>query len=589
MRQRRELIFWSIAVFVILINGCSAPTDEPIEVEGPREAQIAPFLWKIEGEKTSYLYGTIHVTDERVLRIPTIVERAIDEVDFYYAETAIGEIDSLKALEFSFLPKDKTLRDVLPADVYKKLDSYLISKGISILKFSQLKVEVVVFFLIYLEAEQLETDYFLDSYLYEIALRKGKTVGGIETIEESSEFFNTLTADEKTRWLNLTLDDFKKNNGSELDIFIQSYLTGDEDELLESSIEEHIEDKELEDKIEKILLTDRNKNMANRIARKVKAGESSFFAFGAAHFLGEESVVALLKEQGLKVTRIPFGKEGKCDPPTVTLHGHCYFPKGNFSQFLDVKRNAICDDERITRSYVRDFCYTDLAMKNSDIAYCLSINESSSCLKRVAEKTRNLKDCAPLDAVERDTCYYRISVLSNNPKGCDAISSVAEHAALCYSYFAGKKDDNSFCSKIKLDLPMTLTFADTLENEDIINAVGMPYTEFCKSKYAKTYPSYPDWEFKEIYYLPDKCAKEVCLLDDILESKKLERCGELSESYSNICEGIKQKDTSKCGGDVQDICFLKFATFFKDIMFCENIKHEVSREKCFGTVAVAIG
>ena len=36
-----------------------------------------PWLWIVEGEKPSFLYGTIHVPDDRVLALPEVVEEAI--------------------------------------------------------------------------------------------------------------------------------------------------------------------------------------------------------------------------------------------------------------------------------------------------------------------------------------------------------------------------------------------------------------------------------------------------------------------------------------------------------------------------------
>jgi hypothetical protein len=55
------------------------------------------------------------------------------------------------------------------------------------------------------------------------------------------------------------------------------------------------------------MLINRNEKMASRVIEQIKSNPetSLFFAFGAAHFLGENSVVELLRSHGLEVRRVP--------------------------------------------------------------------------------------------------------------------------------------------------------------------------------------------------------------------------------------------------------------------------------------------
>ncbi len=46
----------------------------PAQAQGIKPTE-KPFLWKIEGEVDSYLYGTIHVPDKRVTTLPKVVRR----------------------------------------------------------------------------------------------------------------------------------------------------------------------------------------------------------------------------------------------------------------------------------------------------------------------------------------------------------------------------------------------------------------------------------------------------------------------------------------------------------------------------------
>ena len=62
----------------------------------------------------------------------------------------------------------------------------------------------------------------------------------------------------------------------------------------------------LNQRIKKILLTDRNKIMAERIGKMLsgKTGKSYFFAVGSAHLGGEQSVLKYLEKMGYSVKQV---------------------------------------------------------------------------------------------------------------------------------------------------------------------------------------------------------------------------------------------------------------------------------------------
>ena len=64
----------AIAIGAVCINGDA-------KAQSARSAPTSyPLLWEIGGLKKSYLYGTIHVADERVLNLPQSVRDAISEL-----------------------------------------------------------------------------------------------------------------------------------------------------------------------------------------------------------------------------------------------------------------------------------------------------------------------------------------------------------------------------------------------------------------------------------------------------------------------------------------------------------------------------
>ena len=92
---------------------------------------------------------------------------------------------------------------------------------------------------------------------------------------------------------------------------VDAYISGDIERIdaeVTNSITETFpgEDKELGDRILKRILTDRDVIMADYIDATLKKSpqEIHFFAAGAAHYTGKESVRARLEKKGYKITRI---------------------------------------------------------------------------------------------------------------------------------------------------------------------------------------------------------------------------------------------------------------------------------------------
>ena len=91
-----------------------------------------------------------------------------------------------------------------------------------------------------------------------------------------------------------------------LKVLIDIYLRGDEKELLDKMTEEFDPSDPLDRKMMKLLFTDRNVRMAERIATKLKASptKSMFFAIGSGHLPGPEGIVIRLQKAGFKVVRV---------------------------------------------------------------------------------------------------------------------------------------------------------------------------------------------------------------------------------------------------------------------------------------------
>ena len=267
-----------------------------------------PLLWMIEGQKPSFLYGTIHLPDERVLAIPQLVLNAADSAEALYVEVAPDELASAAAQ--LILPDGKTLQEVLPEDLYKRASGYVQSKGLPFMAFQNFKIWVLMVQIEILDyIQQMAVRQPLDLAIYNRAQEAGKEVGGIETLEEQLAVFDDFSEEEQIQLLSEALDQLEENpdkSSSYLEKLLLAYLEGDEDNLHEMLFQEIDKDDPLDQKFVQNLFTDRDRRMADRIASKLKANPSRsyFFAIGSGHLVGGQSVRKRLESRGFRITRL---------------------------------------------------------------------------------------------------------------------------------------------------------------------------------------------------------------------------------------------------------------------------------------------
>ncbi len=294
-RNRPGIPLVIVLLAIGLLQAQAEPTDKP-------------FLWMIEGQKPSFLYGTVHLPDERVLAIPEVVLKTVDWADALYVEVTPDELAA--AASRLALPDGKRLQDVLPEDLYKRASAYVESKGLPFMHFQNLKIWVLTIQLELLDyLQQMAVHQPLDMAIYNRARKAGKEVGGIETLEEQLAVFEDFSEEEQIRLLSEALDQLEENPdrpASYLESLLLAYLEGNEEKLHQVLFQEIDKDDPLDQKFVENVFTDRDRRMSDRIASKVQAdpSRSYFFAIGSGHLVGEQSVRRQLEARGFRITRL---------------------------------------------------------------------------------------------------------------------------------------------------------------------------------------------------------------------------------------------------------------------------------------------
>ncbi len=273
-------------------------------------------LWKIEktGIKPSFLFGTMHLTDPRVINLTPEARTAFDRADTVVIEST--EIIDQKAAALAMLGRPElimftdqtTLTSLLTKNDAEKLNKGLTARGIPLVTVNKMRPWMISS-MIALPACEMQRKKggapFLDIKLAQDAKAAGKKIDGLETIGEQINAMNSVPMDLQMRSL------------------VEMVAMGDKmDDIMETMIALYVEGrpglimpfmKSLSDKgmasmsdeaygkFEEIMVNARNKVMAAR-AEKILGEGNAFIAVGALHLPGDKGLVELFRQAGYVVT-----------------------------------------------------------------------------------------------------------------------------------------------------------------------------------------------------------------------------------------------------------------------------------------------
>lgn len=161
----------------------------------------AQLLYRISGKnlkKASYVFGTFHIASTPFVEKVAGVRQALDETSQVYGEVKWDDMtnpDSLRMMQARMaLPAGKTLKALLPAGQYKKLDSFLVKymgvglgnpmveRQMGTMQPAALLTQLTM--LQYLSAHMGEFDptNTIDQYFQLQAKNNSEKIGGLETL-----------------------------------------------------------------------------------------------------------------------------------------------------------------------------------------------------------------------------------------------------------------------------------------------------------------------------------------------------------------------------------------------------------------------
>lgn len=281
-----------------------APTSAQIKA-AQQQASDRGFLWRASKDgRTSYLYGTIHIAKFEWMFPGTQVTQALRNTDTYALE--LDAMDT-ELTSRSVNAMQKMRKTVLPDALNQRIRKLSESICVPYESVATLMPELQVATLIMLmgRTEGYMPEYAIDAVIAAVGHGGKRKVISLETPESQLALLQMKTPEETIAMVQEELALLDKENGH---TYIEQVarIWGSSDYAAMDNFESWCQcmDTEIERKVMKSMLDDRNPAMAERIDELHKNGGKVFAAVGSLHMFGPLGLPSLLEKRGYKVERI---------------------------------------------------------------------------------------------------------------------------------------------------------------------------------------------------------------------------------------------------------------------------------------------
>lgn len=268
----------------------------------PLHAMADPAFYRInKGNEQHWLLGSIHAGKPSLYPLPDPVERAWQQSRALVMEVDMTHISQAQWQEMGAITRlvdGKTLKDHLPIDLYRRT---LIAAGQNGLNESMLAPLRPWFAAITLTQAALERTGFrgefgVDQHFAKRANDGGKPIVGLETLLEQLGYLASV-GDNQTLMLESTLDELPELEKGFAEV-MAAWQNGDQATLI-NLLKEEMAPPKLQAWLEQTLLAERNRNW---VKKWPSLPNESFIVVGALHLYGEHGLLALLEQQGWRIT-----------------------------------------------------------------------------------------------------------------------------------------------------------------------------------------------------------------------------------------------------------------------------------------------
>jgi len=261
-------------------------------------------LFRVRGPHgaTVYLLGSVHLLNPEAGKLPAEVDSAFAHAKTVAFETSLDSLQA-RAIELLALARNApgtTMRSALTPAGAAKADSVLKGYGLSIDALAPYKpwFATIVMTQLVIQKAQFQPQYGVDAQINARAHEANKPTIGLESVDFQLHLFDSLTPMEQEQMLvtGSPLD----SSAAHLVAIKDAWLAGNTvqlDSVLNKALVES-------PSVYKKIVLDRNRSWIPRIDAMLQGKDDALVVVGAAHLVGKDGVVEMLKAKGYAVEQL---------------------------------------------------------------------------------------------------------------------------------------------------------------------------------------------------------------------------------------------------------------------------------------------
>jgi len=264
------------------------------------------FLWTLEapGAPPTFLLGSLHLLTSQYYPLPEAIERAFKQSTVLIEEVDLDEMTN-PAVAFPLLGKSmfmdgRTLDKVVAPELYKQVVERASKAGIPVMALQRMKPWMAAATLTVpaLQAAGFKAEHGVDKYFFDKAKAAGMERRALETVAYQFDRLDQMPPAVQEAMLRSVIADLDTQLAS-VKTIADAWAYGDTVTLEKLLLGSMRESPELYDQ----LLTQRNRNWVAPVEACLAEKKSCFVVVGAAHLVGRDSLVALLRAKGHKLVQ----------------------------------------------------------------------------------------------------------------------------------------------------------------------------------------------------------------------------------------------------------------------------------------------
>jgi uncharacterized protein len=261
------------------------------------------FLWKVQaGSKVLYLAGSVHALGADSYPLSAAYESAFNAAGTLVEEINLAEAEQLAAapllLSKGLYTDGRTFESAVAKDTATLVATRLKDTGIPIEMIRAMKPWMVMLMITAFEAQKagLDAALGLDKYFFDKARAAGKPVLGLETAESQIDRFDKMPESLQEQMLRSTLSELEVQRNS-VAAMIGAWRSGDAAALEKMALSSFDDYRGAYTS----LIVERNNNWVPQIEACMTKPQPCFVVVGAAHLVGPDGLLTLLKKKGYKI------------------------------------------------------------------------------------------------------------------------------------------------------------------------------------------------------------------------------------------------------------------------------------------------